>query len=234
MKYLICFLFIFQACSVLKDHPTAKIKMKSIDGKYEINDCVEDWSIAQLSGHENKQAQSKINSSLMRKVLEKSCDHSEEVAGEEYSTKIVANKVFQNFIALESYSSFNSGESEPKMTPTCIVYDLNTGKKVEFESLLVPGYKVFLEELIVKQIWQGKKAEADEFKRALSPGNDPIVEVVNHKVCPTGKGVVLLFSNLEIAPATYKNPEINVSRQDWPKIFKVNDMTTEVFGNNLN
>jgi hypothetical protein len=218
------------SCSTLKESPSTNMKITQSEGNYDINDCEEDWSIAQVENLPNKAAEQKINSFLMSKISEKSCDHAEDVSGEEYGLKIIPDKVFPNYLLIESHASFNTGGPESKINSTCIVFDLNNGDRVEFESLLTENYQTVVEDMVVAQLWEGKKGEYEEYKHVLSASKKPLVEIASHKVCPTGNGLILMFSTLEIAPASFKNPEIQVGLKEWHKIFKVTGMTKELFG----
>jgi len=231
MKNILPLLLICGACSTMKEPPSINLKINNVEGKYEMSDCEEEWDIARLEGLPNKSAEKKINSFLMSKVTEKSCDHADDVAGQEYKTKITAEKILPNFIVIEDTETFHAGGGAgPQVTASCIVFDLNTGDKIEFEKLLAPDYKKVADQLVVDQIWGGKAADAEEYKLVLSASNKSLVEITSPKVCPSGKGLVLQFPTLEIAPASFKNPEILVDSKNWRKIFKVNSTTKELFG----
>jgi hypothetical protein len=231
MKNLLPFLFVLGACSSIKEPPATNLKTTTVEGKYEMSDCVEDWSIAQVEGLSNPKAQKKINDFLMSKISEKSCDHSEDVAGESYNRKITFDKLFPHFLAIDDTETFSAGDkSEPKVTSSCIVFNLLTGDRVEFETYLKADYQKTAEELVIAQIWGGNKAAADEYKHVLSASNKSIVEITSPKVCPHGDGLGLQFMTLEIAPANIKSPEVQVNMKTWPKLFKVNAITKELFG----
>ena len=231
MRILLPLLLICGACSTMKEPASTHLKINNVEGKYEMNDCVEDWDIAKLEGLPNKTAEKKINTFLMSKITEKSCDHADDVAGQEYNTKITSEKISPNYIVLEDTETFNAGGGAgPLVTASCIVFDLNTGDKVEFEKLLKPEYQKIADQLVIDQIWGSKAADAEEYKLVLSASEKSIVEITSSKVCPTGKGLMLQFPTLEIAPASFKNPEIQVNAEAWRKIFEVNSVTKELFG----
>ena len=231
MRNLLPLLLILGGCSTLKQPPATNLKVISVEGKYEAGDCVEDWSIAQIDGLPNAKAEKKINDFLMSKISEKSCDHAEDVTGESYNRKISFDKLFPHFLAVEDTETFHAGDkSQAKVTSSCIVFNLFTGDKVEFEKFLTPDHQKIAEQMVVDQIWNGKAAEAEEYKHVLSASQKPIVEITSSKVCPRGDGLGIQFMTLEVAPENIKSPELQVDAKSWPKLFKVNAITKELFG----
>jgi hypothetical protein len=231
MKNLLPLLFILGACSSLKQPPATNLKVLTVEGKYEMGDCVEDWSIAQIDGLPNAKAQKKINEFLMSKITEKACDHADDVAGESYNRKVSFDKLFPNFLSIEDTETFHAGDkNEAKVSSSCVVFNLHTGDKVEFEALLAPDYQKTADKLVIDQIWEGKAEAAEEFKHVLSASQKSMVEITSSKICPRGDGLGIQFVTQEIAPANIKSPEVQVDQQTWPKLFKVNSTTKELFG----